>query len=141
MRVRDAMSSPVVTVPVDVTLREAAAAMSRNGIGCVLVTAEAEEPPRGILTESDALRAAGRRDVPLSSIPVREVASHPLVTVQPHRTLGYAVDTMVEHGVKRLPVVDGMEAVGIVTLTDIALRHDEIKSEGVELGEARKRWG
>jgi CBS domain-containing protein len=49
-------------------------------------------------------------------------ASRPLVTGEPAMDLEEAAALMVQHGVRRLPVVRGEELAGIVTLDDLAVR-------------------
>jgi CBS domain-containing protein len=54
--------------------------------------------------------------------PIDRHASRPLVTGEPEMALEEAAALMVQHRVRRLPVVDGADLVGIVTLDDIAVR-------------------
>jgi CBS domain-containing protein len=56
------------------------------------------------------------------SDPIRDLASRPLVTGEPDMDLEEAAARMVQHRVRRLPVVDGGALAGIVTLDDIAVR-------------------
>jgi CBS domain-containing protein len=56
------------------------------------------------------------------SEPVRMHASRPLVTGEPDMDLEEAAALMVQHRIRRLPVLDGGDLVGIVTLDDIAVR-------------------
>ena len=59
MRVRDGMSSVVLTVGPDHTLRQAAAKMAKRGVGAAVVLDPEGNGP-GILTERDILIAIGR---------------------------------------------------------------------------------
>lgn len=52
-------------------------------------------------------------------IPVKEWMSAPLRSVDPATPVGDAYNIMMKHGIRRLPVVDGEELVGIVTLGDL----------------------
>jgi CBS domain-containing protein len=56
------------------------------------------------------------------SEPAGEHASRPLITGHPEMDLEEAAAKMVQHRVRRLPLVDGGELIGIVTLDDIAVR-------------------
>jgi len=56
------------------------------------------------------------------SEPAGRHASRPLITGQPEMELEEAAARMVQHRVRRLPVVESGELVGIVTLDDIAVR-------------------
>jgi len=129
------MTDEVVTVSSDAYLSEASKRMVEENIGCLVVLPEDEAAPAGILTETDVLRRALPTDKPLSRIPVQGASTSPLTTVEPERTVRYAVEKMLDEGVKRLPVIDGddLELTGIVTITDIALRYDDIRSDAVDM--------
>ena len=71
MEVREGMSSVVLAVGPDHTLREAAAKMTDKGTGAALVFDDESPAPR-IITERDVLNAIGRGDDPDKS----RVADH-----------------------------------------------------------------
>jgi CBS domain-containing protein len=58
------------------------------------------------------------------STTVGDICSPDLVTVGPDEDVSIAVDRMREHAVRRLPVVEGGRAVGIVSLGDLAMERD-----------------
>ena len=62
---------------------------------------------------------AGRGD---TGCPAEECATTPVVTGEAEMPLEEAAALMVGHRIRRLPVMDGEELVGIVTLDDIAVR-------------------
>jgi CBS domain-containing protein len=101
------------TVPV----REAAELMARERISSVLVTSI--EGSLGILTDRDLrsrVLAAGRSP----AVPISEVASIPAVTVGEGSLLSEVLQSMLEHGVHHLPVVDADgHVLGVVTDTDL----------------------
>lgn len=140
MLIKDAMSRPARTIPESADCRDAAGVMIEDHIGSVLVVPGSETVPSGILTESDLLRETHETDDPLSEHDVAEVMSSPLVTVDPDRTLSFALDLMLEHGIKRLPVMHDLEPVGVVSLTDIAFQHDDIRAEALKLSRREGRW-
>jgi CBS domain-containing protein len=47
---------------------------------------------------------------------------------------------MAEETVKKVPVMDDLELVGIVTMTDIVWHFAELRKEASEMGEAYSRW-
>jgi CBS domain-containing protein len=57
-----------------------------------------------------------------TSEPIREHASRPLITGDADMELEEAAALMVQHRIRRLPVIDGGRLAGIVTLDDIAVR-------------------
>jgi CBS domain-containing protein len=99
---------------------EVAQLMRDHAVGSV-VLCDPEGEPTAMITDRDlAVRAlAGERS---GSEPAGEHASRPLVTGDPEMDLEEAAALMVQHRVRRLPVVQGSGLAGIVTLDDIAVR-------------------
>lgn len=118
------MTSPVQTVSPDATMADAARLLDEKGIGSLIV---GEGRIEGIITETDIVGAVGDTRDP--STPVSALMSDPVVSIQRHETLRTAAERMGHNGVKKLPVVEGGSAVGIVTTTDLALHlpHYEVK--------------
>ncbi len=132
------MTTDVVTVPAGASLRQAVGRMLRDGVGSVVLTREGT--PSGIVTESDALKAGYRFERPLAEIPVTKAASDSLTTITERATIRKAVRQMRRHDVKKLPVVNGMELVGILTMTDVVVRHESLIDEAIALEEGRDGW-
>jgi len=59
--------------------------------------------------------------------PVGEHASRPLICGDPEMELDEAAALMVQHRVRRLPVLEKGELVGIVSLDDIAVRSGNLE--------------
>jgi CBS domain-containing protein len=118
MHVRDVMTDDVVTVEEDASLQRAVGEMLKLGIGSVLVTDG--DRPVGILTDSDVLRAGYLSRKALPDISVGREMSEDLVTVHAGDSLDDALALLREHDIKKLPVEDDAEVVGIVTMTDLA---------------------
>jgi predicted transcriptional regulator len=55
--------------------------------------------------------------------------SRPLVTVAPSKSLRTAMGVMKDESIKKLPVQDGLDIVGMLTMTDINERYGEIVRE------------
>jgi len=115
--VETVMQAPVATVPPDASVREAASRLVDAGIGSLVVCADGE--PVGICTEVDVTRLVADGGDPTAST-VADVMSSPLVTTSPDTVLQDAAETLRLNDVKRLPVLDDGELVGIVTNTDLA---------------------
>lgn len=113
---RDVMTpDPVATAP-DASIAEAAATMVRGRFGSVLVMASGNLV--GIFTERDVLRAAAT-DGDLSTATVRDWMTPDPMTAPADQDTEEAVATMVAQGFRHLPVVDGTDLVGIVSLRDV----------------------
>jgi CBS domain-containing protein len=114
--VSDIMSSPVVSVTHDTTISAAAGTLADEHVGSLVV---GEDIIDGIVTETDIVRAVGE-GLDLESTMVAEIMSDPVVTIRPHEAVRVAGERMGHNGVKKLPVTEDGEPVGIVTTTDLA---------------------
>ena len=117
MHVRDGMSSVVLTVGPDHTLRQAAAQMAERRVGAAVVLDPDGMGP-GILTERDVLISVARGEDPESE----RVADHltaDLVFASPEWSLEEAAVAMVRGGFRHLVVMDGGETAGILSVRDV----------------------
>jgi len=117
MRVRDGMSTVILSVGPGHTLRQAATQMAERSVGAAVVT-DPEAPGLGILTERDVLESLGRHQDPDEE----RVADHltsDLVFAAPDWSLEQAAAAMVKGGFRHLIVIDGGEAAGILSVRDI----------------------
>lgn len=73
----------------------------------------------GIVTESDIV-AAVADGMDLSATPVSALMTDPVVTIAPTESIRSAGERMGQNNVKKLPVAENGEAVGIITATDLA---------------------
>ncbi|MCD6016370.1 MAG: hypothetical protein K0R88_2454 [Solirubrobacterales bacterium] len=120
MQLREIMTPGVVTASADTDVLSVAQLMRDHSVGSVVIC-DSEGEPAAMVTDRDlAVRALAEERSPAES--VAEHASRPLVTGEPEMDLEEAAALMVQHRVRRLPVIDGGALVGIVTLDDIAVR-------------------
>ncbi len=117
MRVRDGMSSVVLTVGPGHTLSQAARAMSERGVGAAVVL-DPEQPGPGILTERDVLDSLGGGQDP-GAEKVSDHLSANLTFANPEWSLERAAEAMVRGGFRHLVVIDGGDLVGILSMRDI----------------------
>jgi CBS domain-containing protein len=114
--VREIMSSPVRTITADTTVCEAANVLADEHIGSLVVCGDIIQ---GIITETDIVRLVGS-ERELTDTLVSEVMSEPVVTVRPHEAVRTAGERMGHNNVRKLPVTEQGEPVGVVTTTDLA---------------------
>jgi CBS domain-containing protein len=113
--VSEHMTRSLLTVPVDATLGEAAAAMASRGVGAVVVLEG--ESILAILTERDVMKAvAAGRD---GSAPVSEWMTRHPDTIEPDDSTDHAASLMIHGGFRHLPVVEAGTVVGIVSIRDL----------------------
>lgn len=117
MLVTEIMSSEIVWCDIEASLQTAVEQMLIDGVGSIIVTREGD--PFGIVTETDVLHAGAVTEQPFSEIPVEKVASHPLITASTGESVRTAIERMQSERIKKLPVVEEFDIVGIVTQSDI----------------------
>jgi CBS domain-containing protein len=120
MLVRDAMSTLVLTIGPDHTLRQAAALMSARRIGAAVVL-DPDAGGLGILTERDVLNSVGRGQSP----DIERAHAHTttdVVFAAPSWTLEEAARSMTHGGFRHLIVLDQGAPIGIVSVRDIVRR-------------------
>ena len=117
MQVSDGMSTVVLTIGPDHTLRDAARAMADRKVGAAIVL-DPEQPGPGILTERDVLEAIGAGQSP-DSERVADHLSANLTFAAPDWSLERAAEAMVRGGFRHLVVVDGGDTVGVLSMRDI----------------------
>ncbi len=129
------MTGSVRTIPVKATIREAAKEMVRWKIGS-LVIADGRKPV-GIITEGDISKAVARGLDPAKTFV--SIQKKKLITVEPGEKIEVAAKMMASAGVKKLPVMDGANLVGIVTQTDIVNSSFALVTSLKEMVQARYR--
>ncbi len=81
--------------------------MAKQNLDAVLVEDHASTPVRMGLFSNSGLQGAILSETPLDQLPIRELASFPLITVSPKAHVFDALTAMIRHKVRRLVVVDG----------------------------------
>lgn len=123
-----------MTVKRDHSAGNLATVMKEEGVGSVIV--ESEGRPVGIVTDRDLVVDVLEQRRDPTEVTAGDVMTETLVTVSLDEGVFSAIETMGEHAVRRLPVVDDDgQVAGIVTLDDfVVLLADELDtlSEVVE---------
>lgn len=120
------MSRHVEFIPGEATVAETAELMGELDIGALPV-GRAEEL-EGIVTDRDILYRVVAKGLNGAEVPVRDVATRPVIGCGAEDTLQDAMDLMAAHSIRRLAVRDGDgRVVGWVTLADLA-RHLLVES-------------
>jgi CBS domain-containing protein len=114
------MTEGVVTTDLDAEIGAVAQLMRDHNVGSV-VLCDPDGEPVAMITDRDLAIRTLADDRPFDE-PIREHVSRPLVAGEPAMDLEEAAALMVQHRIRRLPVVDDGHLVGIVTLDDIAVR-------------------
>jgi CBS domain-containing protein len=120
VQISEIMTGSVITASPDASVCDVAALMRDHNVGSVVLVDRAGRPC-GIVTDRDlAIDVLADASDPMMS--VRDCATVPVVTGESDMDLDEAAALMVGHRIRRLPVLEDGELVGIVTLDDIAVR-------------------
>ncbi|MFA5485217.1 MAG: CBS domain-containing protein [Candidatus Pacearchaeota archaeon] len=122
MKVSEVMKKAIVVDDPSITLKQAAKIMTEKGIGSLIVLRE--NKAIGILTESDVVR-----DIDSINKKLSELMSKNIICIDKNSIIEDAARLMKQNKIKRLPVVDGENLVGIVTATDIIHNSNELNED------------
>jgi CBS domain-containing protein len=116
MTVRELVNGNVIWIGPDGTLRQAALLMMSNEVGSVAV--DVDGAMEGILTERDILRAVAD-DADLDQDRVRTWMTEYPDSFTPDMNVEEAAEWMLATGFRHLPVVDGDEVLGVISIKDV----------------------
>ena len=107
----------VVTITESRSVLAAAQALVDHNIGALVVTEG--KRPTGILSERDILRLTARSPGELGSIQVATVMTREPITARPEDQLAEVMDVMTENRIRHLPVLEGGQLIGIISIGDL----------------------
>ncbi len=115
--VSDIMSSPVITIDVEASVKDATRSMIDNKIGSILVTKQGK--PSGIVTKRDLIERIVEPSRDPSKTKIKEIMSAPLITISKETGILVAMRKMREYEISRLVVMDNATLLGILSEKDI----------------------
>lgn len=140
MGLQNVLQENVVTVEPDTSLEELARTMFDESVGSVVVAEDGQL--RGIVTDRDLTVELFAEDTDLnvfdgetnlSTVTAADVMTTDPLTVGPDDDIPAVLEAMTDAIARRIPVVEGDEVVGIVTLDDLVVRladeHERLTAE------------
>ena len=119
----------IVRIKSDASIATAALTLTENNIGSLIVEADNGDIV-GIISERDIVSGLGQHGADLSSIPVSKLMTLELIRCTPNDTVHEAMAMMTERRVRHLPVFEGDDLIGIVSIGDLVKsRISEIQAE------------
>jgi len=112
------MTKDVVAVDENMTALDAARLMTEKGISSLII--EKDHVPVGIISERDFVKKICLKDMQPSTINVGSIMSKIQTYARPDTPVDVAVQRMVNHKIRRLPVISDGKVIGIITVTDLA---------------------
>lgn len=128
--IRDCMTTNIATVSPNQTVKEAAAIMNQQNVGSIPVVDNGRL--KGIITDRDITTrtiAEGRN----SNTPISQVMSTNLVSGHTLMSTEEAAKVMAQHQIRRLPIIENNQLVGIVALGDLAINQMSNEAAGEAL--------
>lgn len=119
MDVLYAKSSDIFTIDEEKSVADAITQMVDHAIGSLIVTSG--EIPIGMFTERDVLKVWKEQsgDFNFRDIAVKEGMTSDIIVVGPEDDLEYVMSLMVKNRIRHLPVVDGKQVTGMISIRDV----------------------
>ena len=114
--IADVMTKSVISVDASMTVNEAAKMMEDAKVGAVVVMKD--NTPVGIVTDRDFAVKIVAHAYQITT-PVKQIMSSPLFSINSDESVRIAADLMHDRGIRKLPVIDDDNVVGMITATDI----------------------
>src|SRR5881394_2370229 len=116
---RDIMSGGCECAGENETVEDAARKMADLDVGALPICGE-DDRLKGMITDRDIVVKVVARGKGLSETQVGSLGDGKRVTIGADDSVEEAIRTMAEHKVRRLPVIDGHELIGVVSQADVA---------------------
>ncbi|MFB6089271.1 MAG: cyclic nucleotide-binding/CBS domain-containing protein [Candidatus Aenigmatarchaeota archaeon] len=117
IKVKEIMVEDVVTIEQAKNTKEAAKLMKREDVGCLIVLDGSNVS--GILTSTDLVKNIVAEDLKPSEITVSKIMTNDVKIISSEENLLETTKILLKQKIKRLPVVEDEELVGIVSYKDI----------------------
>ncbi len=124
IRARDVMHKGIVTIDGMATAREAAAKMRSEKVSCLLIKKRHDDDAWGIVVVQDLVKGVmvpGRSPLEVN---VYEIMTKPIITVPADMDIRYVARLIYRAGIRRAPVEDGGEIVGMISLSSLILDNE-----------------
>jgi CBS domain-containing protein len=104
--------------------------MAEHGIGALLVLKD--DKPVGVISERDYARKVILNGRSSSETPVSQIMSSPVLTVRPDQSVRECMQLMTDRRVRHLPVVQGEQVLGVLSIGDLVRAVLEEQQQTIE---------
>ncbi|MEI7903858.1 MAG: GGDEF domain-containing protein [Candidatus Firestonebacteria bacterium] len=115
--IKEVMSRTVITAPKTARVLETCRLMESSRVGSIVVVKD--KHPVGIITERDIVNSVAKSGPGILNQPVTAIMKTPVITLHAKQKIKTAVEFMIAKRIRRLPIVDHGNLIGIVTYGDI----------------------
>lgn len=134
MKVKDVMSTNVISIAPNESAAVAARLLSRFNVGALPVCTK-DGRLRGMVTDRDIVLRCVAADDDAQTVKVSDIMTRRIFSVDAQESVQSAAALMARQQVRRLPVEEEGKLVGMVSLGDVAKLHDFSMEAGEALGE------
>lgn len=125
---------PVHFVRTGMNILDVAKFMGLHNIGAVPVLEQSDKLVlKGIFSERDLLRRCIAKDLDLVNTKVDDVMTKEVIIVESHDTPEYCLQIMKQENIRHVPVREGQDLTGIISIRDLMLYDISLKEEKIEL--------
>ncbi len=129
MKVKECMCTQISCVSPETNLTDVAKVMKEQHVGCLPIC-NTNKQIVGLVTDRDLVLRGVACNKDANTTPVSAIMTTGIYTVNPDEEIENASKTMCDCQVKRIPVIENNQMVGILTLGDIA-NNNELNQEYV----------
>lgn len=119
LKVADVMNKEVVTIDGKATVAKAVALMRKRHVSSLLVNRRDHDDAWGMLVRKDVVSKVIDPGKDPDQVKVFEIMTKPVIMVSPGLALKYCARLLNQAGIRRAPVFDGKDVIGIISNTDI----------------------
>ena len=116
---RDIMTGGAECAQINETVTDAARKMRDLGVGALPICGD-DNRLKGVITDRDIVLSCVAEGMDTTEVTVEQYAGDEVVTIGADDSVEEALRTMSKAGVRRVPVIDGHELIGMVSQADIA---------------------
>jgi CBS domain-containing protein len=124
IRARDVMHKGIVSIDGMATAREAAAKMRLEKVSSLLVIKRNADDAWGILVVQDFIKGVIIPGRSPAEVNIYEIMTKPVITVPADMDIRYVARLIYRAGIRRAPVEDGGELVGMISLSSLILDNE-----------------
>lgn len=124
VRARDVMQKTVTSIDGMATAKEAVAKMREQRINNLLVEKRHPDDAWGIIVVQDLIRGVILPGRSSEEVNVYEIMTKPVITVPADMDIRYVARLLYRAGIRRAPVEEGGELVGMISLSSLVLENE-----------------
>ena len=124
----------IETIRPDMSVSEACPLLTELGIGSLVVSTDGRQV-EGIISERDVIRHLARVGADILDLRISEIMIRDVVTCTSEDNIAHLMETMTEHRIRHLPVVQDGTLIGLVSIGDVVkhrIRETEQEAEALK---------